>query len=743
MKKIYLLSVLFISLSFSFAQITNVKRLTDFTVIENGDTLKDPFAGGISSPEFSMLDLNNDGIKDLVVYERDGDRFSCFLNSGIPGKIDYKYAPQYHSKFPQGLKDWALFRDYNGDGKEDLFTQGRYGIKIYKNTSVGADLSFLLVMPDIIVDYGGSSIEYSANIVEMPEITDLDSDGDLDILAFYGSRVRYIQNKAIELTGSADTLTKFFLMKECWGRFSEDVAGCIVHLESGVNYCATGEKPAEEKNNSPNRHSGSSILIFDANGDGKKDALIGDAGCSNLYLVTNTNSDSEAIMTSVEYNYPPSDPIDIFECPKAVYLDINNDGKRDLLVAPKGYRGVQNHNSTWLYLNNGTDASPDFSLHTKSFLQDEMIDVGQNAYPYFFDYNQDGKIDLAIANSGKWLKDPNATSPVIDSATITLYKNIGTNTSPVYELISRDYSNISQYDLIYLSMSTADLDEDGDEDLILGNEDGRIHYFSNVASPGAPANFQLHTPLYQNIDLGRFSVPQLIDLNEDDKADLILGGKALRNWIHLYSDTSESSVLPEFKYIDTLTNTYNAVLFGTGPSMFFNVNYDQKGNHALFMDKGGMINFFDSVARDLSSELIRKDSIKLSMGTNVKITMQDVNGDGNKELIAGTSAGGLAIYELTYKKDSVQDGLNDERRPDHLFSVYPNPANYRINISSTNNEKILKIELYDLLGKQVMLKDHINQSRINISSQELNTGNYILRIYSEQSLVNKLVMIHH
>ncbi|MBL4578584.1 MAG: hypothetical protein JKX74_08930, partial [Flavobacteriales bacterium] len=33
--------------------------------------LKNPWAGGLNSPQFSQIDLNGDGIKDLFIYERD------------------------------------------------------------------------------------------------------------------------------------------------------------------------------------------------------------------------------------------------------------------------------------------------------------------------------------------------------------------------------------------------------------------------------------------------------------------------------------------------------------------------------------------------------------------------------------------------------------------------------------------------------------------------------------------------
>jgi hypothetical protein len=754
MKKIYIAFVLLVLSSYSFAQITKITQLTDFTVIENGDTLKNPFAGGISAPEYSTMDLNYDGIKDLVIFDKDGSKVSCFLNGGTPNKIDYTYAPQYASKFPAGLYDWALFRDYNGDGKEDIFTQGRWGIRVFKNTSTGTDISFVLETDVVNADYGSIVSNISVSASDVPEIIDIDSDGDLDLFVFtatgglQGDEVYFYKNFSIETTGTADSLTKYVVYKRCWGRFIEDYNGCIVELQASAGECGTGDKPEltpqqieqirAQRNSSNGRHAGSSILIFDANGDGKYDILVGDVGCSSMYMLTNSNTNSEAIMTTADYQYPPSFPVDVYIFPSAFYLDVNNDGKRDLLIATTGSKGTSNYNTTWLYLNNGTDAAPDFSLSTKSFLQNEMIDVKQNASPHFFDYDQDGKIDLAIANSGSWLKDTLINA--IDSASVTIYKNIGTNTAPVYELVSRDYNFISQYHLLNLAISTADLDEDGDPDMIVGSENGMIHYFSNNATAGAPADFHLHTPLYQNIDAGKFSIPQLIDVNNDNKADLLLGGRVIYDHIDLYTDTSTSNVLPEFKLnTDLLGNVKNAVPFSTGCSMFLNLNYDQNGRNSLFASKGGMIYFFDNIPADLSGSYTKTDSIYPNMGLSLRISMQDINGDDKKELIVGTSAGGLGIFELEYYTAPV--GIR--YTVDDLFAIYPNPANNQITISSKKGQQISRVEIYDIVGKLIRSQYLMNGSSLTIPTDHLNNGNYIIKIYSNSTVNNKLIMVSH
>ena len=57
------------------------------------------------------------------------------------------------------------------------------------------------------------------------------------------------------------------------------------------------------------------------------------------------------------------------------------------------------------------------------------------------------------------------------------------------------------------------------KDLIIGDANGKLHLFTNIGN----SNFQLTTANFQNIDVGQFAQPQLIDVNRDGLTDLIIG----------------------------------------------------------------------------------------------------------------------------------------------------------------------------------------------------------------------------
>ncbi|MDX5321096.1 MAG: VCBS repeat-containing protein, partial [Bacteroidota bacterium] len=129
----------------SFAQkeilyLSNGLRFLD----EQNDTILEPFIGGFVAPQFSEIDLNNDGVKDLFVFDRSGNKVLTFINEGKAGQVSYVHAPKYEFAFP-ALRNWVLLRDYNCDGKEDIFSGSiQHGVTVYKNVSLGDSLMFEL-----------------------------------------------------------------------------------------------------------------------------------------------------------------------------------------------------------------------------------------------------------------------------------------------------------------------------------------------------------------------------------------------------------------------------------------------------------------------------------------------------------------------------------------------------------------------------------------------------------------------
>ena len=114
-RSLVFMSLLVFGTSILFGQKSNNVPVVD----KNNNDLSHAWAGGLNSPQFCEVDLNSDGIKDLFVFDREGDRVLTFVNNGTPNTVDYSYAPEYESAFPN-MRYWVRMVDYNNDGKNDI-----------------------------------------------------------------------------------------------------------------------------------------------------------------------------------------------------------------------------------------------------------------------------------------------------------------------------------------------------------------------------------------------------------------------------------------------------------------------------------------------------------------------------------------------------------------------------------------------------------------------------------------------
>ena len=127
----------------SFSQI-DFSRNKNILVYHDTIAFNNAWNGGINSAQFSEIDLNLDGIKDLIIFDRSGNKLSPYLNIND----EFIFSPEYRDKFPS-IESWILIEDYNCDGMNDLFTYSNAGISVYINTSTSS-LYFSLLSSQLI-----------------------------------------------------------------------------------------------------------------------------------------------------------------------------------------------------------------------------------------------------------------------------------------------------------------------------------------------------------------------------------------------------------------------------------------------------------------------------------------------------------------------------------------------------------------------------------------------------------------
>jgi hypothetical protein len=224
---------------------------------------------------------------------------------------------------------------------------------------------------------------------------------------------------------------------------------------------------------------GYSVPSFaDWNNDSLKDLIIGQGGGSGdakvrVYLNVGTESNPQFS----DYFYAQSNWSDLtcpgagcMGCfPRVVYWDA--DARKDLLIG-------QANGNVRIFLNIGTDENPTFD--GGAFLQvgepgsKEFIDVGNRATPSAVDWNNDGRKDLVV---GAY------------DARIHIFINEGTDTKP--DFFATTFAQAYPSYLTVLggraSPVILDLDGDGKKDILTGNTNGQLLFYSNVGTDAKPS----------------------------------------------------------------------------------------------------------------------------------------------------------------------------------------------------------------------------------------------------------------
>ncbi|HRH65309.1 MAG TPA: FG-GAP-like repeat-containing protein [Bacteroidia bacterium] len=652
-------------------------RLADsIPVTEASHALLFPWAGGINFPRFSEIDLNSDGLKDLFVFDMSNNRVMTFVNTGTGGTNSYRYSPEYAAQFPE-MRGWAILYDYNCDGKEDLFTVplSNNGIMQYRNDSQPGQLIFTLVENQIKADYGGGSI---SNILAsgflIPDLNDIDGDGDMDILGqqfFCVGSFAYYKNMSMEQFGVCDSINKYVLETNAWGHFAlrsgsyPNVA--VSTFNSGCTIMNAVPEEFMEQTIARRDDTYAQACTIDIDGDGDKDVLIGDSQAVNTLLIVNGGTANAAQMVSQDTLFPSyNTPAILSSFTSPAHVDADHDGVKDLLVSNREF---ENKQGVLYYRNTGTNTVPVFNYQQNQFLQGEMIDLGEGAAPVFFDADADGLKDLIIGYKSLSVGGGNVESG------LAYYRNTGTLAAPAFEFVTRNYAGVVPLSLNGpLLPAFGDLDGDQDDDLLIGSDDGQLYYFNNTAGQGQPAQFTYTAAAYMGIDVGNVSTPQLADLNRDGKIDLLIGEK---NGFLNYYENIGTSVAPFFSNLPTIDTLGGIIVqtagFPDGYSSPF--LFDDNGSYRLIVScMQGKVFAYSNIDGNLNGTFTLEDTLLSQIQGNkysflMTVSGADLNEDGFVDLVYGLYGGGAQIFLQTDPSAGVQ-----EMHIANSIEVYPVPA---------------------------------------------------------------------
>lgn len=197
-------------------------------------------------------------------------------------------------------------------------------------------------------------------------------------------------------------------------------------------------------------------------------------------------------------------------------FDVNNDGKKDLLLGQFGGGRLR------IYLNSGTNSAPRFDRFT--FLQAGGKDASVRASccigfnPQVLDLNGDGIMDLV---SGEY-------SP----GDVYWFQGTPTGFLP-RQVLAEEKSGVAELDRMMSTVHFTDWDGDGDQDMVLGNVKGKVFLNLNAGSRTEPRFGKRVELMAGGAPMGtglEKTDPFVTDWDGDGVRDLLVGDE----WAHVW-----------------------------------------------------------------------------------------------------------------------------------------------------------------------------------------------------------------
>lgn len=731
MNKLFVLFLLLLS-NFGFTQIFERYNVP---FVKNGNVLDFPLTGGLNAPQISGVDLNHDGMTDLFINDRIGGvPLSFVFDPSADSK--YRFEPGLTRYFPK-TTNWALMLDFNKDNIPDLFTysvaSGIDGVTAYRGKWVSDTLHFDLVHStggpsNLIIPFSlanGTKTNLYVTPIDIPAFEDMDHDGDLDILSFDsgGGFINYYRNNSIEKGFKSDSLL-FTISDQCWGKVFEGLSSTIA-MSADPDQCSLGLLGG----GMTSRHVGSTLLALDLDGDNDEDMLVGDVSYGKITGLFNNGNNQKAWVTSQDTAYPKYNvPVNYPEFPASYKADIGADGKLDLIFSPNS-TGITEDRSVFQVYNPESAGFNQMQKSNSPFLVNEMLDLGSGTHPTFMDIDNDGDQDMIVGNFNYF------TNITERNGRLYLFLNIGNTSQPSFELTDSDYLGFSVYSKENwgFAPSAGDLDGDGDVDLMVGSEDGTLYYAENIAGQGNEPIFASVVTKYKGIDVGQASTPFIFDVDEDGLNDLVIGERngnvnylpniGTTNLPDFAADVDKS---PNFNFFGKIDTRESGFASGNSSPIMLKI----KGKlHLISGALNGNIHFYKDIENNFAGKftLITKNLGNIKEGERVKPVLVKLYQGENYEMVVGNMRGGLGIFDTNLpSKTTGTDNLLETS----IFKIYPNPAGNYIKIQDEENSyHALDLNIYDQIGRLIKSQNIVVNSEM-IQIDDLASGMYFIELKS-------------
>ena len=501
-------------------------------------------------------------------------------------------------EFPGGRREtveWAL-GDVDGDGDTDLVAANSpKPIVLYLNNGGAFDAGTEIIDE---INPGGNSTRSVA-------LGDVDGDGDLDLVAANrpGQAKRLYLYDAV--TGAFDggtnigldtDSTQSVVLGDVDGDGDLDLVAGNVN-QPNVLYLNLSNGFGPGTDIAIDADDTRAVGLGDVDDDGDLDLVAGNVGFDRIYLNTSgTFGPGTALPDEGDVTH-------------GVALgDVDGDGDLDLVT---GNFGVRNR----LYLNDGGM----FAVGS-----DITADAQDTVAVALGDVDGDGDLDLVAGNNGNGGGETNR-----------LYLNNGT-ASPFDPTTGADITADSH---TTRAVALADVDDDGDLDLLAGNDNdpNRLYLNNPVPDPFfGVAGIDVAAQGFRALAAG--------DVDRDGHLDLVVGDIAGPNRLYLNDGVGDPfDTVPGTDITADLGSTFTVALGDVNGDGHLDVIAGNSGQpNRLYLNDG---------SGDPFDTLTTGTSITADADTTISVALADMNRDGRLDVVAGNFPGANRLY--------VNDGAGD------------------------------------------------------------------------------------
>lgn len=231
------------------------------------------------------------------------------------------------------------------------------------------------------------------------------------------------------------------------------------------------------------------------------------------------------------------------------------------------------------------------------------------------------------------------------------FVNVGSSLNPTFVEktgAANPFADID--DLFRGSPALGDLDGDGDLDLLTGDIYGRFRYFANTGSSTAPAFVErtgFANPL-ANIFLSPKTDPDLVDLDGDGDLDAVVGEdeSGLR-----YFRNAGSSNSPGFVEQTGTANPFHGLDVDTGSSPEL-ADLDGDGDFDMILgDTDLMLKYFENTGASTAPRFVGRSGTANPFpsisNAYLRPALGDLDGDGDLDTVVGAFHGSLLYFDNT------------------------------------------------------------------------------------------------